>query len=48
MSGTGLRAISARAEQEFGMLILIIVIIAVGYLVSLRIHPLRKCALGAT
>jgi DnaJ-class molecular chaperone len=25
------------------MLILIIVIIAVGYLVSLRIHPLRKC-----
>ena len=25
------------------MLVLIIVIIAVGYLVSLRIHPLRKC-----
>jgi DnaJ-class molecular chaperone len=25
------------------MLVLIVVIIAVGYLVSLRIHPLRKC-----
>ena len=25
------------------MLVLVIVIIAVGYLVSLRIHPLRKC-----
>ncbi len=25
------------------MLVLVIVILAVGYLVSLRIHPLRKC-----
>ena len=25
------------------MLVLIIVIVAVGYLVSLRLHPLRKC-----
>jgi hypothetical protein len=25
------------------MLVLVIVVIAVGYLVSLRLHPLRKC-----
>jgi DnaJ-class molecular chaperone len=30
-------------KRELEMLVLIIIIIAVGYLVSLRIHPLRKC-----
>jgi hypothetical protein len=30
-------------KRELGMLVFIIVIIVVGYLVSLRIHPLRKC-----
>jgi DnaJ-class molecular chaperone len=30
-------------KRSSTMLVLIIVILAVGYLVSLRIHPLRKC-----
>jgi DnaJ-class molecular chaperone len=41
--GTGLRAVPRGQNRSSTMLILIIVIIAVGYLVSLRIHPLRKC-----
>lgn len=30
-------------NRELQMVLIVIVIVAVGYLVSLRIHPLRKC-----
>jgi DnaJ-class molecular chaperone len=41
--GAGTGGFRAGRKRSSTMVVLIIVIIAVGYLVSLRIHPLRKC-----